>query len=134
MYGYIYIHIENYNEQFIFSTSISYHFYKGFRRSRKFFGETFRPLSGSPAIRENDIALCLCDNANFFLVARDPRGTNCFSSSFSFPRLHSERKKGGGGLFYNENTLSYEISPIRARAEYGVVLEKKERERRSVTA
>lgn len=27
---YIYIHIGNYNEQFIFPTSISYHFYKGF--------------------------------------------------------------------------------------------------------
>lgn len=36
---YLYSYIGNYNEQFIFSTSISYHFYKA---SKKFFGKTFR--------------------------------------------------------------------------------------------
>lgn len=50
MYGYIYIHIENYNEQFIFSTSISYHFYKGFGVEKVFWGN-LSSTSGPAQIR-----------------------------------------------------------------------------------
>lgn len=109
MYGYIYIHIGNYNEQFIFSTSISYHFYKA---SKKFFGKPFRQR----AVPQSVVAKKKKKNITLYemqFLSRCPRFSRNKFFFLSLPPFWEEEREGYSIMIYP----LLRISPIRARAD-----------------